>query len=73
MTSVGRALGWVLFPAVLAVAMAAGVLLAEAIEVGEPAPDFKLASTRGVDIALSEFKGKKWVFLEFYGGDFHPS
>src|SRR5262249_31914641 len=46
---------------------------ATAVEVGEPAPDFKLASTRGIDIALSEFRGKKWVFLEFYGGDFHPT
>jgi peroxiredoxin len=43
------------------------------VEVGEPAPDFKLPSTSGVDIALSDFRGKKWVFLEFYGGDFHPT
>lgn len=46
---------------------------AGAVEVGEPAPDLKLPSTNGVDIALSDFKGKKWVFLEFYGGDFHPT
>ena len=46
---------------------------AAAVEVGEPAPDFKLPSTNGVDIALSEFKGKKWVFLEFYGTDFTPT
>ena len=73
MTSAGRALGWVLAPAILVAAIVAGALRAEAVEVGEPAPDFKLASTRGVDIALAEFRGKKWVFLEFYGGDFHPS
>lgn len=73
MRSVGRAIGWVLAPAMLVLAVAAGVTPAEAVEVGEPAPDFKLASTRGVDIALGEFKGKKWVFLEFYGGDFHPT
>jgi hypothetical protein len=44
-----------------------------AVEVGEPAPDFKLPSTHGVDIALKDFRGKKWIFLEFYGGDFHPT
>jgi hypothetical protein len=44
-----------------------------AAEVGEPAPDFKLPSTGGVDIGLRDFRGKKWVFLEFYGGDFHPT
>jgi peroxiredoxin Q/BCP len=46
---------------------------AAAAEVGEPAPDFKLPSTNGVDIALSEFRGKKWVFLEFYAADFSPT
>ena len=40
---------------------------------GSPAPDFKLPSTTGLDIALSDFKGKKWVFLEFYGSDFVPT
>ena len=44
-----------------------------AVEVGEPAPDFRLPSTQGVDISLADFRGKKWVFLEFYGGDFHPT
>ena len=44
-----------------------------AVEVGEPAPDFKLPSTNGVDIALADFKAKKWVFLEFYGLDFQPA
>jgi len=46
---------------------------AGAVEAGEPAPEFKLASTNGVDIALSDFKGKKWVFLEFYALDFQPA
>lgn len=46
---------------------------AGAVEVGQPAPTFKLPSTNGVDIALSDFKGKKWVFLEFYGADFAPT
>ena len=44
-----------------------------AVEVGEPAPDFTLPSTTGTDIALSDFKGKKFVFLEFYGADFTPT
>jgi peroxiredoxin len=46
---------------------------AEAVEVGEAAPEFKLASTNGVDISLSDFAGKKWVFLEFYALDFQPA
>ena len=44
-----------------------------AAETGQPAPDFTLPSTTGLDISLSEFKGKKWVFLEFYGSDFAPT
>jgi AhpC/TSA family len=44
-----------------------------ALEVGEKAPDFKLPSTNGVDISLSDFKGKKFVFLEFYGAAFVPT
>ena len=47
--------------------------VAMAVEVGAPAPEFKLPSTTGADIALSGFKGKKWVFLEFYGADFAPT
>ncbi len=46
---------------------------AGAADVGVPAPDFKLPSTTGADIALSDFKGKQWVFLEFYGADFAPT
>ena len=46
---------------------------AAAIEAGEPAPDFTLASTTGGDITLSDFRGKKWVLLEFYGADFAPT
>jgi len=54
-----------------------GVLMlagaAAAIEVGEKAPEFKLAATNGADIALSDFRGKKWVLIEFYGADFAPT
>jgi hypothetical protein len=55
----------------------AGVLsvadVAVAVEVGEKAPDFTLPSTTGKDISLSEFLGKKYVLIEFYGGDFDPT
>lgn len=46
---------------------------ARALEVGEKAPDFKLPATTGIDISLSEFRGKKWVLVEFYGADFQPT
>jgi hypothetical protein len=45
---------------------------ATAVEVGEKAPDFTLPSTTGKDISLSEFLGKKYVLIEFYGADFAP-
>ena len=44
-----------------------------ALEVGDKAPDFKLPATTGVDISLSDFKGKKFVMLEFYGAAFVPT
>jgi len=44
-----------------------------AADAGQRAPDFKLPSTMGGDIALSAFRGKKWVLLEFYGADFAPT
>jgi len=50
-----------------------GVPRVAAVEVGEPAPEFKLPSTFGNDIALSDYRGKKWVLLEFYGADFAPT
>jgi AhpC/TSA family len=46
---------------------------ARAVEVGQPAPPFSLASTTGSDISLNDFRGKKWVLLEFYGADFTPT
>ena len=60
----------------LAVLLAGRLSLAGAawaIEVSDKAPDFKLPSTNGVDISLNDFRGKKWVFLEFYGGAFVPT
>jgi peroxiredoxin Q/BCP len=46
---------------------------AAALEVGQPAPDFKLPSSTGNDVSLADFRGKKWVLLEFYGADFVPT
>ena len=40
---------------------------ASALEVSEP------VSTFGNDISLTDFRGKKWVLIEFYGADFSPS
>ena len=75
MTGVGRRrLGGLLLGAALAMcSLFGGPRPAAAVEIGEPAPGFKLPSTHGVDISLGDFRGKKWVFLEFYGGDFHPT
>ena len=47
--------------------------VSSAVEVGEKAPEFSLASTTGLDISLSDFRGKKWVLIEFYAADFAPT
>lgn len=44
-----------------------------AVDVGRAAPDFTLPSTMERDISLSDFRGKRWVLLEFYGADFSPT
>lgn len=62
--------------AIMALTVASVVLgsgPAVAVEVGQPAPDFKLPSTTGTDISLADFRGKKWILLEFYGADFVPT
>jgi len=46
---------------------------AGAVEVGDRAPEFTLPSTNGVDISLKDFRGKRWVFLEFYAAAFVPT
>jgi len=56
---------------VLLVVVSAGVALA--LEIGQPAPDFTLQSTTGEKISLSQFKGKKHVFIQFYSMDFNPT
>jgi hypothetical protein len=69
-----RVLGWVLAGATFAVtSILTGPGTAVAVDVGEPAPDFKLPGTMGSDVSLSDFRGKKWVLLEFYGADFSPT
>ena len=44
--------------------------MAQALEVGELAPDFTLPSTTGEQISLSQFRGKNLVLLEFHVSDF---
>ena len=69
-----RTLSWFLFGTVLAVFSVLGAPRpAGAAQVGEPAPACTLASTTGGDISLNDFRGKKWVLLEFYGVDFAPT
>ena len=69
-----RTFGVVLLGTVLGLSsVVIGPRSAGAVEVGEPAPDFKLQATTGADIRLRDFKGKKWVFLESYGADFQPT
>ena len=71
---VSRTFRAVLLAAVLGMTLVAvGPGLARAVEVGQPAPAFSLASTTGGDISLNDFRGKKWVLLEFYGADFTPT
>lgn len=47
--------------------------VASAVEVGEKAPDFELASTQGGKFKLSELAGKKNVVIQFYVLDFTPT
>lgn len=70
-TRTPRALGIAVSLAIFCFAVVAG--LASALEIGEPAPGFTLPATTGGDISLSDFRGKKFVLLEFYGADFAPT
>jgi peroxiredoxin len=64
-----------MFPiSALCVVFALGMIsTAFAVEVGEKAPDFELASTQGGKLKLSSFQGKKNVLIEFYVLDFTPT
>jgi len=44
---------------------------AEAVEVGQKAPNFELPATTGGKISLAQLRGKP-VLIEFYGADFSP-
>ena len=55
---------------VLLMSMLVGLRETTALEVGEKAPDFTLPSTAGDKISLSQFQGKQFVLIEFYGADF---
>lgn len=71
---VSRTFGVVLLATVLGMTLVAvGPRPATALEVGEQAPAFTLASTTGGDISLNDFRDKKWVLLEFYAADFAPA
>ncbi len=59
--------------AVFAVVVALTAAQAEPIKVGEPAPELKLPATTGGEIALSDFRGKKLVLIEFYHTDWGPT
>lgn len=45
--------------------------MALAVQPGEPAPDFKAASTAGRELSLGDFAGK-WLVLYFYPKSFTP-
>jgi cytochrome oxidase Cu insertion factor (SCO1/SenC/PrrC family) len=62
-----KALGFVVLLAFAVVATAqAPVPPKTHLKVGEPAPDFTLRDTKGQQVKLSDFKGKKNVILAFY-------
>jgi len=58
---------------VLTLSLAGLPSTAAAVEVGDKAPDFNLPSTKGGNLKLSDFAGKKNVILQFYILDFTPN
>jgi peroxiredoxin len=63
-----------LVPALLlsmVLALASGV--AAALEVGDKAPGFDLASTKGGKLASAGLEGKKNLVVQFYVLDFTPT
>ena len=57
----------------LSMSLLAGPGPANAIEVGDKAPDFELTSTQAGKFKLSEVAGKKNVIIQFYVLDFTPT
>ncbi|MGD8242913.1 MAG: redoxin domain-containing protein, partial [Desulfobacterales bacterium] len=43
-------------------------ILDRAVQVGAPAPDFKLANTEGADVALAALQDRGPLVLSFYRG-----
>ena len=68
-----RIISMIVFGMALAVYSLVAPTPLAAVEVGQAAPEFTLPSTTGGDISLGDFKGKNWVFLEFYGSDYAPT
>jgi hypothetical protein len=62
----------VVLVSVLLACVLVGVWEATALEGGETAPDFTLPSTTGDKISPSQFQGKQFVLIEFYGDDVAP-
>jgi peroxiredoxin Q/BCP len=63
-----------IIPAIaVAISLLAGPGVAQAVEVGEKAPDFELTSTQSGKFKLSEMAGKKNVVIQFYVLDFTPT
>ena len=58
---------------ILALALTGLSRTAAALEVGEKAPDFELASTQDGKFKLSSMAGKKNVVIQFYVLDFTPT
>ena len=58
---------------VLALLLCAFPGLVAAVEVGDKAPDFELASTKDGKFKLSGLAGKKNVIVQFYVLDFTPT
>ena len=50
-----------------------GSLPATALQIGEKAPEFTLSSTTGEKISLTQFKGNRYVLIQFYSMDFNPT
>src|SRR4030095_474559 len=46
---------------------------AAALQVGDRAPDFKLAATPGGESRISGFRRKQMVLIEFYHADWGPT
>jgi len=77
MTSLGKSMAARILMGAAVIVIVASIAVspptAGAVEVGDRAPEFTLPSTNGVDISLKDFRGKRWVFLEFYAAAFVPT